>query len=96
MDAGIFDEVSGRCVWTSVVLVCRWRAFFVCGLWRAVFLLRSFELWCIDCTQEWFGRPWDSCVFVQVVGSGCTESQQAGLNKDLTVGPVRFFAYVLN
>ena len=34
--------------------------------------------------------------FVQVVGSGCTESQQAGLNKDLTVGPVRFFAYVLN
>ena len=41
-------------------------------------------------------RPWDSCVFVQVVGSGCTESQQAGLNKDLTVGPVRFFAYVLN
>ena len=34
--------------------------------------------------------------FFQVVGSGCTESQQAGLNKDLTVGPVRFFAYVLN
>ena len=41
-------------------------------------------------------RPWDSCVFVQVVGSRCTESQQAGLNKDSTVGPVRFFAYVLN
>ena len=34
--------------------------------------------------------------FFQVVGSGCTESQQAGLNKDSTVGPVRFFGYVLN
>ena len=33
--------------------------------------------------------------FVQVVGSGCTESQQAELNEDSTVGPVRFFAYVL-
>ena len=35
-------------------------------------------------------------VCVQVVGSRCTESQQAELNKDSTVGPVRFFAYVLN
>ena len=41
-------------------------------------------------------RPCDSCVFVQVLGSGCAESQQERLNKDLTVGPVRFFAYVLN
>ena len=40
-------------------------------------------------------RPCDSCVFVQVLGSGCAESQQEGLNKDLTVGPVRFFAYGL-
>ena len=37
-----------------------------------------------------FVRPCDSCVFVQVLGSGCAESQQEGLNKDLTVGPVRF------
>ena len=49
----------------------------------------------ISALVEYFGflcSQCDSCVFVQVVGSGCTESQQAGLNKDLTVGPVRFFA----
>ena len=47
---------------------------------------------------EYFGlcSQCDSCVFVQVPGSRSDESQQEGLNKGLTVGPVRFFAYVLN
>ena len=35
-----------------------------------------------------------SCVFVQVLGSGCGETQQEGLSKDSTVGPVRYCAYV--
>ena len=41
---------------------------------------------------EYFGlcSQCDSCVFVQVLGSRSDESQQEGLNKGLTVGPVRF------
>ena len=53
----------------------------------------------ISALVEYFGflcSQCDSCVFVQVVGSRSDESQQEGLNKGLTVGPVRFFAYVLN